>query len=105
MKSSSHLIKKLFLIQHPVFFTPIFTDIIQKLVMRQGVNLWEGCNTIWAAKLHPVKAIWALFWLKTYFSPARVKKRSPLSDYSDRHQYEDNPYPSTSWLGRGGIVG
>jgi hypothetical protein len=74
VNSSSHLIKKLFFDAESIFFTPIFTDIIQKLVMWQRINLCAGCNTIWASKQHRIKPFWALFGLKTYFSPASMKK-------------------------------
>ena len=74
MNSYSHLIKEMFFDAESVLFTPIFKDIIQKLVMWQRINLYAGCNRIWASKLHHIKPFWALFGLKTYFSPASMKK-------------------------------
>jgi hypothetical protein len=69
VNSYSHLIKEMFFEAESVFFTSIFKDIIQKLVMWQRINLCAGCNRIWASKLHRIKPIGALFGLKTYFVP------------------------------------
>jgi hypothetical protein len=68
-----------------VFFTPIFRDIIQQLVIWQGINLCELQHNM-GAKLHNIKPIRALFCLKTYWlTPASMKKRSPRSPVQRSH--------------------